>query len=484
MLFNEGNVPDFGSIQIKSNDTNIYYLLAQDIPKLNGMLTKAASRSYLSEGESFDLDTGALAFVVDYKTAGSGKIYAYHRGRDYWYEFNIRSDLGLCELMWNRHETILRETKTISGTPPLSFESNGRPLKNYRIYGNTVNGESVGDLVTDTNNINYGKYKISVTVKSINLFNPNSAVCIHTGPQNWTNGSQLIESQNFIVIPFNCNQNTTYTVKKQIGNRLGVWAINSNNTADILFSNNYRVKSAEFNSESHDTVYITIHNNSTEHIEIDEIYQGLMIVEGTEIPEKHIPYYDSIRKVIYLDRPLRKIYGQADWIDYKKQKLFIHRKNSFSSELEQGNILNDGTLADSPTRLRTKDYISCENGTYVVSFLPSNCKFGYRCYDENYNFLGSTGQWVTNGQPFTITIPNTKYIKMNFAKENQNLGIVPSEITELQLEKGELATSYEPFITDTEISVSLPKIVPPKGIHIVETESNIQPSGMEIYYNQ
>ena len=474
IVYNEGEGPDFGTIQQQVSNPNNLYLLARDIPKLNGMLTRATSAAYLPEGQSFNFYTGALAYVVDYKTAGSGKIYMYHRGKDHWYEFNIRSDLGLVELMWNRHERILRETKTISGTP----------LKNYRIYGNTVNGESVGNLVTDTSNINYGKYKIPVNVKSINLFDSNSAVCIHTGPQNWTNGSQLIESQNFIVIPLSCNENTTYTVKKQLGNRLGVWAINSNNTADILFANNNSVNSAVFNSGSHDTVYITIHNNSIEYLEVDEIYQGLMIVEGTEIPEKYIPYYDSIHKDIYLDRPLRKIYGQADWIDYKKQKLFIHRKNLFSSELEQGNILNDGTLADSPTRLRTKDYMPCENGTYVVSFLPSNYKFGYRCYDENYNFLGSTGQWEANGQPFTITIPNTKYIKMNFAKDNQNSQIILSEITELQLEKGELATSYEPFITDTEISVSLPKIVPPKGIHIIETESNTQPSEMEIYYNQ
>ena len=170
MLFIEGNVPDFGSIQMKSNDTNIYYLLAQDIPKLNGMLTKAAARSYLSEGESFDFHTGTLAYVVDYKTAGSGKIYAYHRGKDHWYEFNIRSDLGLWELMWNRHERILRETKTISGTPPLTFKSNGRPLKNYRIYGNTVNGESVGDLVTEGEHT--GEYCIPVIVNDtpINIF--------------------------------------------------------------------------------------------------------------------------------------------------------------------------------------------------------------------------------------------------------------------------------------------------------------------------
>ena len=172
MLFSEGNVPDFGSIQIKSNDKNIYYLLARDIPKLNGMLTKAAAASYLIENETFEICNGALAFVVDHKTSGSGKIYAYHRGSDHWYEFNLRSDLGLWDFMWNRHERILRETKEISGTPPLTFESNGRPLKNYRIYGNTVNGESVGDLVTEGEHAGEYLVPLSINQNEINLYLP------------------------------------------------------------------------------------------------------------------------------------------------------------------------------------------------------------------------------------------------------------------------------------------------------------------------
>ncbi len=171
MLFSEGNVPDFGSIQMTSKNTNIYYLLAQDIPKLNGMLTRATSAAYLPEGQSFNFYTGALAYVVDYKTAGSGKIYMYHRGQDHWYEFNIRSDLGLCDFMWERHARILRETKTISSTPPLTFESNGRPLKNYRIYGNTQNIDGklvgVGDLVTDENDVHFGTYKVSFSIGSL-----------------------------------------------------------------------------------------------------------------------------------------------------------------------------------------------------------------------------------------------------------------------------------------------------------------------------
>lgn len=52
--------------------------------------------------------------------------------------------------------------KNYEGTPPLTFKSSGRDLRNYRIYGNTVDGESVGDLVTEGEHA--GKYCIPVMI--------------------------------------------------------------------------------------------------------------------------------------------------------------------------------------------------------------------------------------------------------------------------------------------------------------------------------
>ena len=54
--------------------------------------------------------------------------------------------------------------KSLSGQPPLTFKANGEPLKNYRIYGNTVNGESVGDLVETGEHA--GEYRVPVTVSN------------------------------------------------------------------------------------------------------------------------------------------------------------------------------------------------------------------------------------------------------------------------------------------------------------------------------
>lgn len=52
--------------------------------------------------------------------------------------------------------------KTAGGVPPLSFKCYDSELKNYRIYGNTVSGESVGDPVIEGEHT--GEYHVPVTI--------------------------------------------------------------------------------------------------------------------------------------------------------------------------------------------------------------------------------------------------------------------------------------------------------------------------------
>ena len=52
--------------------------------------------------------------------------------------------------------------KTEGGVPPLSFKCYDSELKNYRIYGNTVSGESVGDPVIEGEHT--GEYHVPVTI--------------------------------------------------------------------------------------------------------------------------------------------------------------------------------------------------------------------------------------------------------------------------------------------------------------------------------
>lgn len=63
-------------------------------------------------------------------------------------------------------------SKKIIGVPPLSFVSNGENLVDYKIYGNTVSEESVGELVTEGEHS--GQYCIPIVVAGKNLFDENT----------------------------------------------------------------------------------------------------------------------------------------------------------------------------------------------------------------------------------------------------------------------------------------------------------------------
>lgn len=73
MLFDEENIPDFGSIE-KSGPRE-YTLLSADIDKLNHTLTRSVC------GSVFNVPSGANAVVVD-----KPEVWKYHSGSDKWYE--------------------------------------------------------------------------------------------------------------------------------------------------------------------------------------------------------------------------------------------------------------------------------------------------------------------------------------------------------------------------------------------------------------
>ena len=84
MVFNETDAPDFGSI--RQSESGEYILLADDIPKLNSTLTRSHCAPLLANGSLFNVLSGALAFVADWKTEESAKVYMYEKSSDTWYE--------------------------------------------------------------------------------------------------------------------------------------------------------------------------------------------------------------------------------------------------------------------------------------------------------------------------------------------------------------------------------------------------------------
>lgn len=79
MIFNEGNVPDFGSIE-EGIDGSLT-LLDADKGKLNTVLKKEVCNSYLVNGSHFSIQGGTNAVVADVPA-----VWRYHSKSDHWYE--------------------------------------------------------------------------------------------------------------------------------------------------------------------------------------------------------------------------------------------------------------------------------------------------------------------------------------------------------------------------------------------------------------
>ena len=64
------------------------------------------------------------------------------------------------EIFWSNYRAIV--DFEVEGVPPLTYKAIEGTLENYRIYGDTVNGENVGDLITEGEHA--GEYSVPVTV--------------------------------------------------------------------------------------------------------------------------------------------------------------------------------------------------------------------------------------------------------------------------------------------------------------------------------
>jgi len=129
-------------------------------------------------------------------------------------------------------------------------------------------------------------------------------------------------------------------------------------------------------------------------------------------------------------------------------KVTSNSKNLFDEKIEQGGF-NGGTPEDNTTRLRSSNFTKVNaNTTYTVS-VPSNMKVIVVFYNASMSFISSTDGWVNITRTFT-TPANTNYLKLLIGKQGDG-NVTPSEVSNVQLEEGSTATSYNPYNTEVEI---------------------------------
>ena len=194
---------------------------------------------------------------------------------------------------------------------PYTFVSKSQRLKDYRIYGNTVDGESVGDLVTEGEHA--GEYLVPITVRGKNLFNSAS---------NWnlpgsfsTDGSKFPGSilGNRRTFFMDIQPNTTYTLSFiSCGDRVGIAeygrVINPENYSienKLIPDRTITPSTAIQPGESYSISFTTASNAKMVGIyySLDVLPSGIQIEIGNTATE-YEPYHKPIKVNLYITEPL------------------------------------------------------------------------------------------------------------------------------------------------------------------------------------
>ena len=210
---------------------------------------------------------------------------------------------------------------------PLVLEKcvKNKRMKQLEVYGESVqNGtptpdapvevESVGELVTDVNDTNYGKYKIPVTVRGKNLYDAKSYPMTVGYYVNATTG----------IIPISADYAATSSYIPCVNLQRKQITINYTGGANpgiAYYDENKAYISGTKNNSSTKITSIVPDNAYYYRFCIRAEYVDVVQVELGEVPTDFEPYTEPQTTNIYLNEPLRRIGDYADVIDFKNKKV-------------------------------------------------------------------------------------------------------------------------------------------------------------------
>lgn len=371
--------------------------------------------------------------------------------------------------------------RELTGVPPLLFKGKEQSeLQNYRIYGDTVDGNSVGDLVESGEHA--GEYKVPVTVKGKNLLNPNL-----TRFEYAINGASYFtsyEDGTVYLIPI--KNNTAYTIKVYSSETMSVLRLGLYNKSSPI-SGGYVTNLQEVFQTTSPS--LTIINTTYKYLvaQISSDYfndhglNNIMLNEGsTALPYE--PYHAPITTPIYLPEPIKMVGDEAEYIDYGEQKQHRVRKNLFDGTIDVDNkIIIDMTGETAPNnKYAISEYIPVEpNMSYTYHFYhniaENRAAYSITEYDRNKNLIQPmTLHDITEKRDYVViftTHSDTAYIRINWKKPYDE---------DVMLNEGSTALPYEPYIENTEVDVTLPALPTIKGTNVLSVGTEVQPSRMDI----
>lgn len=243
-----------------------------------------------------------------------------------------------------------RKSRWISGAPPLSFKAQAAgTLENYRIYGNTVGGESVGDR---TGNLCDGM--------------------VEQGSFNGNTGAE-IDSQIRIRTSFSISlPSGTYTINATGIDNIVVYVYIDPDTFDETSSiTNWHTAPLTFTLSDNRFVRFAFSKANNSKISIIDISQ-IMLNSGSE-PLPYEPYGYKVpiavtnsgttsNETIYLPEQIKMVGDEAEYIDYAEQKMHRIGADDINVTLPAlptlpgTNVLSVGTAVQ-PSKIEVKGKI-------------------------------------------------------------------------------------------------------------------------------
>ena len=120
-------------------------------------------------------------------------------------------------------------------------------------------------------------------------------------------------------------------------------------------------------------------------------------------------------------------------------------KNKFNGEISNANIASNGQISSNVKSRISTSLISIAHGQYTLSS-SENHPVSIYAYDDN-GFIANESLVSWQESPTTFVVENAKYVRFKWKKTDDS-AFDPSEITNIQLERGSEATAYEQYNPD------------------------------------
>ena len=355
--------------------------------------------------------------------------------------------------------SIIEEPQIENNSSFTSYEpyTGGQPSPNPNYPQEIV---SCGDLITDSQDENYGKYKIPVNVRSENLFDKdNMTLNEYIRNDGTTLSTDYWDISNYIEL----EPNKTYTYN-------GLTSIGTSSVQSAYYDINKNFIST-FKQAVGTTTITTPSNAYYVRFSINKGANDkntFQFKQGSTVPSKYIPYYNETTN-IYLDEPLRGIGEYSDYVDFINGKVVRNIGETVLNGSETWNKI--GTISNHFMYF----YSTLLDATAIKNLTKIMFSNKFKVYE---------GQLKYN-------VPvNTDSINISNNDDTQRLRILiaetrlPSYTTDnfkSWLQSNNVTVDYV-LETPTEETITLPNIPTIDGNNTLNIETEITPSQVYIKY--